>query len=270
MDLSQIKLVATDMDVTLVNSNHEVSRLFFNQFKELKKHNILFVAASGRPYYSITEKLEPIKNDIIIIAENAGIVGESGTEILSTPLPRNNLFEVEKLIDEHNHIHPVFCSKHKAYFKNSSDDFIGLLTEYYPTYSLIDSINEIEEDILKIAIYNDDDAREQIHPLFKRFDTLYKVIVSGKHWVDIFNIEVNKGHALKLIQKMYKIDPNETLVFGDYDNDIEMFNLSNFTFAMENANDSIKKIATYQTKSNEAYGVEIILERLIQAKKTSF
>ncbi|MBU3821435.1 Cof-type HAD-IIB family hydrolase [Flavobacteriaceae bacterium XHP0103] len=269
MDLSQIKLVATDMDGTLLNSNHEVSDLFFNLFKELKKHNILFVAASGRPYYSITEKLDPIKNDIIIVAENGSIVGKNGTEILSTPLPNNNLFEVEKLIDKHNHIHPVFCTKHKAYFKNSSDGFIKLLTEYYPNYSLIDSIKEIDEDILKIALYNHEDARKQIYPLFNRFDTEYKVIVSGKHWVDIFHIEANKGKALSIIQKQYNISSEQTIAIGDYDNDIEMLLKADFSFAMENANSNVKRIAKFNTKSNNEFGVETILEKLIEAKKAS-
>lgn len=267
MDLSQIKLVVSDMDGTLLNSKHEVSNQFFKLFEELKIHDITFVAASGRPHYSITEKLNPIKDEIIIIAENGGFVGRNGTEIASTPLQKNNLVTFENLIDSNSQIHPVFCTKKKAYFKNSSSKFISLLTEYYPSFGIIDSIDEIEEDILKIALYNNEDAKKIIYPEFKHLESTYKVKVSGKHWVDISHNLANKGHALELIQKIHKIEPKETLVFGDYDNDIEMFSLSHFTFAMENANDNIKKIAAYQTKSNDAYGVEIILERLIETKK---
>src|SRR5690606_6724895 len=97
MDLSQIKLVASDMDGTLLNSNHEVSNLFLELFKEFKKYNILFVAASGRPYYSIIEKLHSIKDDIIIVAENGGIVIEKDKLLLSTPIKKEYLSEVETL-----------------------------------------------------------------------------------------------------------------------------------------------------------------------------
>jgi len=53
MDLSEVKLIVTDMDGTLLNSKHEVSSLFFEQFEQLKTNNIQFVVASGRQYHSI-------------------------------------------------------------------------------------------------------------------------------------------------------------------------------------------------------------------------
>jgi HAD superfamily hydrolase (TIGR01484 family) len=72
MDLSRVKMVVTDMDGTLLNSNHEVSNRFFELYAALKQRGILFVAASGRQYNSIVDKLGPIKNEIIVIAENGG------------------------------------------------------------------------------------------------------------------------------------------------------------------------------------------------------
>ena len=79
------------MDGTLLNSKHEVSPLFFELFKRLKEKNILFVAASGRQYHSIIEKLDYIKDDILIVAENGAIVKDRSTEILKTVL-QNQLF----------------------------------------------------------------------------------------------------------------------------------------------------------------------------------
>ena len=73
MNLSKVKLVVSDMDGTLLNSKGEVSPLFFDLFKQLKEKNIIFCAASGRQYNSIVSKLDAIKNDIYIIAENGGI-----------------------------------------------------------------------------------------------------------------------------------------------------------------------------------------------------
>ena len=129
MDLSQIKLVVTDLDGTLLNSKHEVSPLFFELFEVLKKHHVLFVAASGRPYYSIIEKLHPIKDDIIIVAENGGIVMEQNNLLLSTPLRRGKILDIESLINSKDEIHPIFCTASKAYFSHnsSSDDYIKTL-----------------------------------------------------------------------------------------------------------------------------------------------
>lgn len=268
MDLSQIKLIATDMDGTLLNSNHEVSALFFELFKKIKAHNIVFVSASGRPHYSIVEKLGAIKNDIIIVAENGGIVTKQDALLLSTPIKKDNLSLVEALLNANNHIHPVFCTKTKAYFKQASNGHIILLTEYYPTYKVIDNIEEIEEDIIKIALYHDEDSEKHIYPVFKHLESAYKIKISGKHWVDISDDLANKGHAIELIQKTYNISNNETLAFGDYNNDIEMLKQATYSFAMENAHPNVKDVANFETKSNDDLGVEYILEKLIKAKKS--
>ncbi|GAA4819390.1 HAD family hydrolase [Litoribaculum gwangyangense] len=266
MDLSQIKLVVTDMDGTLLNSNHEVSDLFLQLFKELKKHKILFVAASGRPYYSIIHKLESIKDDIIIVAENGGLVIEKENLLLSKPIKKDSLFEVESLIDSNNHIHPVFCTKSKAYFKNSSNGFINLLLEYYPIFTVIESIRDIEEDIIKIALYHNEDSEKYIYPHFKKFESNYNIKISGKHWVDISDNLANKGYAVELLQKNYNITNDETLIFGDYNNDIEMLKRATYSFAMENAHENVKNTANFSTKSNDEFGVEFILKKLIRAK----
>ncbi|MFH4966174.1 Cof-type HAD-IIB family hydrolase [Gaetbulibacter sp. M235] len=268
MDLSKIKLVITDMDGTLLNSNHEVSSLFFELFKQIKKHNIRFVAASGRPYYSIIDKLSTIKDDIIIVAENGGIVAEKETILLKIPINKNNLYKIEKLIITNSHIHPIYCTKSKAYFKSASNGHIKLLSEYYPNFVVINSIEEIKEDIIKIALYHHEDSEKYIFPLFNELVSEYKIIVSGKHWVDISDDSANKGNALKLLQNYYNITEDETIAFGDYNNDIEMLKLASFSFAMENAVQHVKDIASYKTKSNDDNGVEYILEKIIQAKET--
>lgn len=267
MNLSQIKLIATDMDGTLLNSNHEVSNLFFELFKEIKKHNILFVAASGRPYYSIIDKLSAIKNDIIVVAENGGIVAKQDTLMMSTPIKKDNLSQVESIIDCNNHIHAVFCTQSKAYFKSASNGYIKLLSEYYPTFTVIDRIADIKEEIIKIALYHDEDSERYIYPFVKELESEYKIKISGKNWLDISDDLANKGHALELLQKTFNISIEETLVFGDYNNDLEMLKLASYSFAMENAHPNVKEIANFKTKSNNDFGVELILKKLIASKK---
>ena len=65
MDLSNVKLIVSDMDGTLLNAKEEVSPLFLKQFERLKALNIHFVAASGRQYNSIAQKLQSIKDQIL-------------------------------------------------------------------------------------------------------------------------------------------------------------------------------------------------------------
>ena len=59
------------------------------------------------------------------------------------------------------------------------------------------------------------------------------------------------------------IQPHELLVFGDYNNDLEMLALADYSFAMENAHPNVLKAANYTTRSNDDFGVELILEKLV-------
>ena len=129
--MKDIKMVVTDMDGTLLNSNHEVSSRFFTVFKELLEQNILFVAASGRPYYSIVDKLKQIKDDIIVVAENGGLVIKNENVILSNIINPNRLAQLYTIVSNIKDTYPIFCTKHKAYMLRASDDLIKTFSEYY-------------------------------------------------------------------------------------------------------------------------------------------
>lgn len=264
MDFSKIKMVVTDMDGTLLNSNHEVSDQFFELFKVLKSKGILFVAASGRQYNSIIDKLESIKDDIIVIAENGGFAMEQEIELLATPLTKNHVLEILKTLDQIPNIHPVLCGKNKAYLSNKSDKFAKKLGEYYTEFEILDNLNDFNSEVIKIAIYHFESSEQHIYPFVKHFEEQLKVKVSGENWLDISNMNAHKGFALEKVMKSYNIKSDEVMVFGDYNNDLEMLALSDYGFAMENAHPNVKKAAKYSTLSNDENGVEHILKLLIK------
>ena len=264
MDLSKIKMVVTDMDGTLLNSNHEVSNRFFELHQGLKDRGIQFVAASGRQYDSIIDKLSPIKDDIIVIAENGGFVMQQDKELLSTPLPLPIKNDILNLIENMEDIHPVLCTKNKAYLLNTSTEFADKLKEFYSAYEMLNDLRDYTGEVLKIAIYHFKSSEDYIYPHVKHLEQNIKVKVSGLNWLDLSDVNAHKGHALKKVQELYHILPEETMVFGDYNNDLEMLAMSKYSFAMENAHENEKKIANYSTDSNDNFGVERILEKLIK------
>jgi Cof subfamily protein (haloacid dehalogenase superfamily) len=137
------------------------------------------------------------------------------------------------------------------------------LKEYYTEFTLLDNLKAHEGEIIKIAIYHFESSEKYIYPVVEHLEGDLKVKVSGANWVDISSPNANKGYALDLIQKKYNITPEETMVFGDYNNDLEMLALAEYSFAMENAHPNVKKVANYLTKSNDNLGVERILEKLL-------
>jgi Cof subfamily protein (haloacid dehalogenase superfamily) len=263
MDLSKVKMVVTDMDGTLLNSKHEVSNKFFQLFEELKKRGITFVAASGRQYNSIVDKLETIKDDIIIVAENGAFVKKQDQELLATPLNQTTIKDTMALLRNVEGIHPVLCGKNNAYINGNSDDFVRKLREYYSDFSILSDLASFDGEILKIAIYHFESSERYIYPLVNHLESELKVKVSGENWLDISHMNANKGYALQHIQEKYGIGRQETLVFGDYNNDLEMLAMADFSFAMANAHPNVSAAANYKTKSNDEFGVEDVLEKLL-------
>jgi len=263
MDLSGIKMVVSDMDGTLLNSKHEISERFFTIFEALKRKGILFVAASGRQYHSMASKLAPIVEDIIIVAENGAYVKQQEDVLLTTPLAKTNVTAILDLTQNIKGAHPVLCTKNNAYVRGDSDEFLNLLREYYSEFEVVDQQSAVNEEVLKVAIYHFENSERFIYPTVKPLEKSLKVKVSGSNWVDVSHVNAHKGFALQQLMATHNVAANELMVFGDYNNDLEMLALANYSFAMANAHPNVLNIANYQTKSNDDFGVEVILEQLL-------
>lgn len=253
------------MDGTLLNSNHEVSDLFFKIFHHLKKKGVLFVAASGRQYHSMVDKLKLIKDDMLFIAENGALIMEKETPVLSTPLPRTHLRQTMDVVSKIDGAHPILCTANTAYAVNATTKFIALLQEYYTQFEVVSGIDEVQEDVLKVAVYHFENSERGLYPGTKHLEQKLKVKVSGANWLDISAIDAHKGYALSKVMQQRGITANEVMVFGDYNNDLEMLQLSNYSFAMANAHPNVKKTARFLTKSNDQQGVEHILGQLLKS-----
>ncbi|RXG15594.1 hypothetical protein DSM03_102173 [Leeuwenhoekiella aestuarii] len=269
MDLTQVKLVVTDMDGTLLNDQGKVSPRFFELFKDLQKHNIQFVAASGRQYFSIIDKLDLIKDEITVVAENGGITVQK-TEVLDTcTVDAEVVHDLIRQMREIEDAHIVLCGKEQAYVESDHEPFIEIFQEYYTKFKRVPDLTEISNDhFFKIAVYSFGGSEETTYPIAQKLEDQVKVKVSGENWLDISHLNTDKGRALKILQDSLNITKAETMVFGDYNNDLEMIGLADYSFAMQNAHPNVTKAANYQTKSNNENGVEHILEQLIEAKDT--
>jgi HAD superfamily hydrolase (TIGR01484 family) len=240
MDLSKVKLVVSDMDGTLLNSKGEVSALFFDLFKKLQKQNILFCAASGRQYHSIINKLATIKDEIYVIAENGAIAKKGAEVLLLKSLNTKKVTDIIPVLRNIKDTHIVLCSQDTAYIESKDETFINLFQEYFSS------------------------SEEFIYPVIKHLTADYLIKISGQNWLDLSDDKANKGDALKEVQKLLNISKEETMVFGDYHNDIEMLQEATYSFAMKNAHRDITAIANYTTESNNNFGVERVLEKLVQ------
>jgi len=258
-----IKLVIADMDGTLLDSNHEINPEFWEVYAKLRKKGILFSPASGRQYWNLLKNFEEIKEDLVFVSENGTFVVQNGEEIFSDILDFDMAMEFIKVSRNIENIGLVLCGKNSAYIEDTREEFIAEVEKYYEKYQIVKSFDEVKDEIIKVAIYDFICSEENTYPHYKDYADSYKVVISGKHWLDIMNITANKGHAVESLQKKLGITPEETMVFGDYLNDYEMMSTAKYSFAMDNAHPKLKEVANYIADGHDENGVVRAIKKYI-------
>lgn len=265
MDYTKIKLIVSDMDGTLLNSKHEVSRRFFDAFQKLKEQGIKFAVASGRQYYSLRERMEPVKDEMIYIAENGAIVMEKEEEKHLVPMDLKIVHQIVKEVREIGGKYLILCGRKQAYIESEAPEFMVPFLNHYEKYKVVEDLLKVNDDIiLKVTICDPEGAEKHSLPHVEHFKEDLQVKLSGEIWIDFNDKEAQKGNALKALQEILGISKEETMVFGDYLNDLELFEHAAIGYAVENAHPDVKKAAAHTTKSNDNFGVEVVLENLLE------
>lgn len=262
-----IKLIVSDMDGTLLDSNGMLDPEFFSVFNALSEADIRFVAASGRQYYNLLKLFAPIKDRIAFIAENGTYVLFDSQELLIVDVPAEKAREVIREVRRIEGAYPVLCGKNKAYIEDCHPDFVKQAYTYYEKCDIVPDLMNVSDDrFLKIAVYDFHGSAANSYPALEHFNDELKVVVSGSNWVDVSHQDANKGNALKLVQSYFSVTPDECMAFGDQMNDAEMLRAVGYSYAMENASDELKSHARYTAPSNDEGGVLSVIRRYVLDK----
>ena len=261
--MSEIKLIVTDMDGCLLNSDKQVPIEIFSIVDELKKKNITFCVASGRQYSNIYEKLNK-RNDILFIGENGGVAMMNQELLHINSLDDNIIKEIITRVRTIDQAYPVLCAKDVAYIENTNEDFTYQVSLYYSTVIIVDNLLDVKDKFCKVAICDFKYAQENTLAHFIDMREKYQVIVSADIWLDIFCLGQSKGDTLQMLQNKFNITMDQTMAFGDYLNDYEMLQMAKYSYAMENAVDPIKEIAKYIAPSNDEKGVITIINQFLE------
>lgn len=251
-----IKLIVSDLDGTLVNDKKEFSPDFCSILKELKKKNIKFTIASGRSQYTLEKVFSPLDKDIYYISDNGGYISGDNIEEVILPLSHKEAQETVKECLKIEKAQVIMCTKDKAYFVRTDEQYLDIISYYYINYEKIEDYTQIDEQILKVAVFDPLGSSKNSYPKLKdKLDKNLIGVVSSVEWLDVMNKNLNKGLALKNLQKHLGITKEETMVFGDFNNDIEMLKEAKFSFAMKNSTDKVKEVANYIAPDNNSFGV---------------
>lgn len=257
-----IKLIATDMDGTLLNEKGKLPNNFFKTLEALKNRNIKFVIASGRPYTTLYENFKPFSDELYFICDNGAYIVEATKKPKVSIIDKNLIFNIIKSVESIKNIEILLCGLKGAYHRPINKNLTAEINKYYINQIEVNNLYDIDDEIFKITICDlKGPANNSYDILNGAFGNKLNIVISGQMWLDITNLGVNKGAALEEIQQCDGISYKETMVFGDFYNDLEMFDKAYYSFAMENANDDIKSKANFRADSNINNGVIKAIEQ---------
>ena len=249
-----IKLIVSDLDGTLLNTKKQLPHDFDILLKELYSHNIKFIAASGRPVYTLKHNFSKVKEPISFIGDNGGVVNMANNINIANPIDKSLVLDVIKRFREINNpnLHIVLCAPNCAYIETTDKTINDEIDVYYVNKNIVDNVEEVKDEIVKITFYSEHHIEKITAEHFEPyFNDKLQLAVAGSVWLDIMAKGINKGTALKEVQKKFCISPEETMVFGDYFNDIEMFENAKYSFAMKDAPEGVKAYAKEVIGSND-------------------
>jgi Cof subfamily protein (haloacid dehalogenase superfamily) len=204
---------------------------------------------------------------MVFIAENGTYVVRDGVELSSAPMDGSVAAElvrtVRRLAADGADVGAVVCGKRAAYVERTDEAFLAEVRTYYVEHRIVPDVTAVEDDVIKIALFDFGSAERSTAPALADFARTHQVVVSGEHWVDVMNRTANKGAALRGLQRALGITPAQTMVFGDYLNDLEMLDAADWSFAMANAHPEVVRRARHLAPSNNDNGVLRTISRVL-------
>ena len=256
-----IKLIATDMDGTLLDDNKQLPENFDNVVRRLFDKNIRFVISSGRSYCTLKAQFSDYLDDMTFICDNGAYVVDKGKLLSVSVLPKQTVKDVVRFCRD-NDLMVLLCGKNGTWNNAKNESQNKEVRSYYINQVNMEDLTLVDDDIFKIAIFEESGIENDGYiKLEEHFGDDFNVQLSGKYWVDIMNKGITKGTALRTIENRIGVRYEETMAFGDYLNDVEMLNNSYYSFAMSNAHESIKKVANFMTGSNNDNSVMKEIEK---------
>ena len=285
-----IKVIASDMDGTLLNNEHVLSERTVAAIKNAQEAGIRFIIATGRSFEQAVHVLEGTGIECDYIVYSGAEIRNSAKEILQrSTMKLQDCRMVYDVLKEYELMY-LFGAEDVDYCIGSTKDRELELIRHIRTFNPNISEEEIREselfkfflsktkvvsdfeelvesgvDIIKIFAASDDlEMLKEINDRLQMNSNL-AIASSFENNIEITDIKAQKGIALKYYIESLGYTMDEVMVFGDSMNDYSMLSMDfGATVAMENGAEKVKEVTKYITKSNEEDGVAYCIEELLK------
>lgn len=263
-----IKLIATDMDGTFLNSQKDYNReRFADLYAEMKKRDIKFVVASGNQSFQLKSFFPDISDELTFAAENGAHIISRGKELFAADMPRPAFEKALAILAADHQGEGIICGKKSAYIlETAPETFYNYTHQYYHRLARVPDLSAMfeKDTIVKMAFnFPEHLVDEKIAQLTGALQGVLFPVSTGEGDIDILVPDITKASALAALGNLWNIQPEEMAAFGDGGNDLEMLQFVGHGYAMSNAIPSIKAIADQVIDSNEEESVLTQIEKIL-------
>ena len=270
-----IKIIATDMDGTLLDSRGQLDLLRLEKIlDQLDQRDIRFVIATGNEIHRMRELLGHLAERVVLVVANGARIFEN-----------NKLIQAQTWDD-------AMVGKALVHFKGREcrDQFVvtgmkgGFVKkgtvftdlEKFMTPEMIEKfyqrmnfVEEFQSDlfggVLKMSmVVGKERSSSVLQEINDLFDGHVRAVSSGYGCIDILQAGVHKAWGLEKLLKRWNLQSEQIMAFGDSENDVEMLEMAGIAYAMENADDNVKAVATALASANSQAGVYQVLENWLE------
>lgn len=261
-----IKVIASDLDGTLLRKDkHFLEPETLEIIKSLQEKGIQFVAASGRQYPNMYRMFQDVAENMYFICENGGLIMYRGKVCYKKCIESSLGMELIKDIREIEAAEVLISGERTSYIIPKTKAYQDMLIETVKNdITIIEDEGLIREEFIKISLFMGGNSKvpQPIDDCFrKKYGSELQIACSGNGWLDFGPLDAGKGNALEYLIKQLGVSKQNTMVFGDNENDISMLTLSPNSYVMSHAADNVKRFA-----SRECRYVEDILSVLLNSK----
>ncbi|WP_416197538.1 MAG: HAD family phosphatase [Sporanaerobacter sp.] len=272
------KLIATDMDGTLLNSQNKITDRNKKAILEALEAGVKVILCTGRIFTSALYYAKTLKLDTPIIACNGAYIAEQDKSkiIYEEPISIESFKKIVEIAEEEN-MYYHFYDDSTFYARELNDTIMNYMNwnkerdemdriDIRIVKNPLDTIKDENRKVYKIVFV--DENREKLKRFREKISTIKGIEVASSWWsnVEVMNEGVSKGKALNKLCDMLNISMDEVIAIGDNENDIPMLKVAGLGIAMANGEGVAKDAADYIADTNDESGVGKIIEKFILKK----
>ena len=266
-ELADLRLLAIDLDGTLLGEGMTVDPRFWDLAEALTCRGVQLCAATGRQRGTLVDLFGDRLSRMSAICDNGAYLEHRGrvlhAEVLDPAVIAATVRGVRGLADERHHLAIALTGPDTVLLESPWDDAALEAARFLHRARRVPDVLAEAGPTVKVAVFSPARMDGPLLDALHRASPGCRVVQGHDHWVDVVGADVDKGTALRRLQDELGIGPEQTAAFGDHLNDIGMLRAVGMSFAMANARPDALAAARFRAPSNTEAGVVLVLEAML-------